>query len=69
MTMASADLTTIAVSRETRDLLRRYGHKGQTYDDVIRLLIASYDEFMEEHYRRVDEMRTKRRFVRLKNAA
>lgn len=32
-------VTTIQVSKETRDLLRKVGHKGETYDQIIRRLI------------------------------
>lgn len=35
--MASA--TTISLRKETKELLRKLGSKGQTYDDVIRELI------------------------------
>ncbi len=31
--------TTIAVSNETRELLRHFGEKGESYDHIIRRLI------------------------------
>ena len=31
--------TTISLRKETKDILRRLGAKGQTYDEVIRELI------------------------------
>lgn len=31
--------TTIQVSRETREKLKRVGRKGQTYDDIIEELL------------------------------
>ncbi len=31
--------TTISLRRETKDILRKLGSKGQTYDEVIRDLI------------------------------
>ncbi len=31
--------TTIQVSRETREKLKRVGRKGQTYDDIIENLL------------------------------
>ena len=31
--------TTISLRRETKEVLRRLGSKGQTYDEVIRELI------------------------------
>lgn len=35
--MASA--TTISLQKETKEMLRKMGSKGQTYDEVIRELI------------------------------
>ncbi|MGC9435306.1 MAG: DUF7557 family protein [Methanomicrobiales archaeon] len=32
-------VTTIAVSEETREILRTFGEKGETYDQIIRRLI------------------------------
>lgn len=40
--MMSKDITTIQVSRETRDALVKLGGKGDTYDDIIRRLIIFY---------------------------
>ena len=34
-----AGSTTISLQRETKELLRKLGSKGQTYDEVIRELI------------------------------
>ena len=34
-----AGSTTISLQKETKELLRRLGSKGQTYDEVIRELI------------------------------
>jgi hypothetical protein len=31
--------TTIAVSTETREMLRALGEKGETYDDIIRKIL------------------------------
>ncbi|MGC1120156.1 MAG: hypothetical protein WBA22_03595 [Candidatus Methanofastidiosia archaeon] len=38
--------TTVAVSRETKEMLRRLGEKGESYDSIIRKLIeeASWKE-------------------------
>ena len=33
------DITTIMVKKETRDILKELGKKGETYDDIIRRLI------------------------------
>jgi hypothetical protein len=32
-------ISTIAISRSTRDMLKELGHKGQTYDQLIQDLI------------------------------
>lgn len=37
-------ITTIKVKPETRDVLASVGRKGQTYDDIIRMLLQIYDE-------------------------
>ena len=34
------ETTTIPLSKETRDLLKRMGRKGETYDELIRRLLA-----------------------------
>ncbi|MGY5879096.1 MAG: hypothetical protein RTV31_02550 [Candidatus Thorarchaeota archaeon] len=41
------ETTTIPLSKETRDLLKKYGQKGETYDELIRRLleIAEQIEF------------------------
>ena len=45
--------TTIQVDTNIRDMLRTFGRKGETYNDIITKLIerARYVEFMEENYR------------------
>ena len=35
--------TNIQVSRETRDYLAKLGNKGDTYDTIIRRLLAYYE--------------------------
>jgi len=41
--------TTIEVSKQTRDLLKKIGKKGETYDDIIRrLLKVVYGERLNE---------------------
>jgi hypothetical protein len=49
--------TTIAISESTRDKLKAYGRKGETYEEVISRLmdIVSREMFMEEVYRRLAE--------------
>lgn len=45
-------ITTIPVSRGTRDKLKSLGLKGETYDKIIARLmeVARYEEFMERQY-------------------
>lgn len=48
-----AKTTTIPVRPETRDLLKKHGRKGETYDDLIRRLVevAEQVEFVERQKR------------------
>ncbi|MHA2321727.1 MAG: DUF7557 family protein [Candidatus Thorarchaeota archaeon] len=39
-----SDTTTIPLSKETRDLLKRFGRKGETYDELVRRLLAIAEE-------------------------
>ncbi len=39
MPKSRRDLTTIQISKETREMLKSLGKKGETYDDIIRRLI------------------------------
>jgi len=39
VSLAMAGTTTISLKMETKELLRKLGSKGQTYDEVIRDLI------------------------------
>ena len=32
-------LTTVSVSKNTRNRLRMYGHKGETYDDILNRMM------------------------------
>ena len=45
--------TTIQVEREVKDILKKMGRKGDTYNEIIKRLIkrSEYIEFMEEQYR------------------
>jgi len=49
--------TTIQIPAETRDRLKRFALKGQTYRDILETLMdrVEYEEFMEEQYRRLQE--------------
>jgi len=50
------EITTIQVDKELRDILKRMGRKGDTYNDIIRRLIkkVEYIEFMEKQYEILD---------------
>lgn len=52
-----ADLTSIQLPRSTRDKLRRYGVKGQTWAEILENLMArvEYEQFMAEQYARLAE--------------
>ena len=52
-----ADTTTISLRKETRDILRKLGSKGQTYNEVIRELVekASIKELDARWNRILDE--------------
>ena len=39
MPRSKRELTTIQVTKETREMLKELGKKGETYDDIIRRLI------------------------------
>ncbi len=56
--------TTIPLTKETREHLRIFGKKGETYDQILRRLmsLAEYEEFMEKQYERLKD---KRAFVSL----
>jgi hypothetical protein len=49
--------TTIPVEKETRDRLRSFGRKGETYDQVLQRLmtLAEYEGFMTRQYERLKE--------------
>ena len=42
--MAKEDVTTIQLSRETRDQLKELGKKGETYDKIIKKLLGLVKE-------------------------
>ena len=50
-------MTTIAVSRETQEMLKGVGNKGETYDDVINKLyeLSKRQLFYEKQYKILDE--------------
>jgi hypothetical protein len=58
------EITTIPVAKETREHLRSFGKKGETYDQILKRLIslAEYEGFMEKQYERLKD---KQAFVSL----
>ncbi len=42
------DVTTVQITKETRDLLRKAGGKGRTYDDTIRELLELREAFLSD---------------------
>jgi len=48
--------TTIQVETDIRELLKSFGKKGETYNDIIKNLIkrAQYVEYMKESYEILD---------------
>ena len=50
-------ITTIPLERETRERLRLFGRKGETYDQILRRLmsLAEYEGFMEKQYERLKD--------------
>jgi hypothetical protein len=49
-------ITTIQLDTRVRDLLKSFGRKGETYNDIIMSLIkrARYIEYMKESYEILD---------------
>ena len=58
------EITTIPVTKEVRDMLKSYGTKGETYDNILRRIMKQVDieDFMERQYKRLQE---KDKFVSL----
>jgi hypothetical protein len=51
------ETTTIPLTKETRDLLKQFGQKGETYDELIRRLlqVAQQVEFANRQKRILDD--------------
>ncbi len=58
------EVTTIPITKEVRDMLKSYGLKGETYDNILRRMMKQVDheEFMERQYKLLQE---KDKFVSL----
>ncbi len=48
-------VTTIAVSEETKEILKSLGTKDETYDEIIRNMTIAYEEFLNRQYKRLEE--------------
>ena len=40
--------TTIQIQKNTREKLKRLGHKGESYDDIIERLVSYFEELNVE---------------------
>jgi len=47
--------TTIAISEETKEMIKNLGVKGETYDEIIRRMSAAYEEFLNRQYKKLGE--------------
>ncbi len=48
--------TTVAVSKETKEILRKLGEKGESYDDIIKSLIEEKKiEKLDDRWNRILE--------------
>lgn len=59
------DVTTISVRRETKELLKEFGKKGDTYDQIIRRLVEQAS--MRELNRRWNRILEGEKFIPLEN--
>jgi hypothetical protein len=58
-----SQVTTIQIQKDTRDNLREIGHKGETYDKLIRRLMEAAKEI--EFFADLDRIVDKEEFVPL----
>ena len=51
------EMTTIPLSKNTREILKGFGRKGETYDSIILRLISEvgWNEYLEEQARRLED--------------
>ena len=58
------EITTIPITKTVRDMLKSYGLKGETYDNILLRIMKQVDieDFMERQYKRLQE---KDKFVSL----
>jgi hypothetical protein len=46
----SDTITTIQIQIETRELLKKLGHKGESYDSLVRRLIQETEEVTQNDF-------------------
>lgn len=51
----SKSKTTIQIDKETRDILRAAGSKGDTYDEIIRELVELRSAFIRDLFQILEE--------------
>lgn len=60
--------TTIQIKEDTREKLKRFGHKGESYDTIIERLMSYFEELnveqlIEKRYKKLQE--EKERYISL----
>jgi hypothetical protein len=46
--MSDEELTTISLTKVTRDRLKEYGQKGESYDKIMNKLMDVYSDYERE---------------------
>ncbi len=51
------EMTTIPVTKDTREILKAFGQKGETYDQILRRLVSQvrWVEFVERQYAKLED--------------
>ena len=60
-----SEITTIPIKKETRDVLKMLGMKGESYDALLRRLIETAK--CQMLYRDLDEIRRKENYVKIED--
>jgi hypothetical protein len=60
--------TTIQIKEDTREKLKRFGHKGESYDIIIKRLMSYFEELnieklIEKRYKKLQQ--EKEQYIRL----
>jgi len=48
--MSESDLTTITLTKETRDRLKSYGNKGETWNELVNRVLDELHERSDGYY-------------------